>query len=424
MNTGDSARRPDIEACVRRALDTSPVIDIHTHLYAPQFGPLLLWGIEEMLSFHYLVAELFRIAGDDIDYDRFWSLPKARQADLVWDHLFLRRSPISEAARGVVTSLAALGLDPSERDLAQHRRFFAGTSTEAHLDRVLELSRVRTIVMTNDPFDGQEQPFWQSGAAHDERFRAVLRLDDLLVFWDRSGAVLRANGYDVQQDLSGGTIAHLRRFLDDWIRRMKPVYLAVSLPPEFRYPDGSAATRFLERCVLPAAAEHGLAVALMIGCRRQINPALRLAGDGVGAGDMTAISNLCAAFPGNRFLCTVLSRENQHELAVVARKFRNLHVFGCWWFLNVPSLAEEITRMRVELLGHSFTPQHSDSRVLEQLLYKWHDARQMLFRVLTDKYAALAEAGWRVREADIHNEVADLLGGRAWRFITGDSVLT
>ena len=44
----------------------------------------------------------------------------------------------------------------------------------------------------------------------------------------------------------------------------------------------------------------------------------------------------------------------------------------------MPSLSEEITRMRLELLGHSFTAQHSDARVLEQLLYKWQDTRVML----------------------------------------------
>jgi hypothetical protein len=58
----------------------------------------------------------------------------------------------------------------------------------------------------------------------------------------------------------------------------------------------------------------------------------------------------------------MLARENQHELAVAARKFGNLMVFGCWWFVNNPSLITEITRMRVELLGTSFIPQHSDAR--------------------------------------------------------------
>jgi hypothetical protein len=44
--------------------------------------------------------------------------------------------------------------------------------------------------------------------------------------------------------------------------------------------------------------------------------------------------------------------------------------------LNNPSLVEEITRMRLEMLGMSFIPQHSDARVLEQVIYKWRSSRQ------------------------------------------------
>ena len=36
---------------------------------------------------------------------------------------------------------------------------------------------VRTVVMTNDPFDLAEAPIWQPGASYDSRFRSVLRLD-------------------------------------------------------------------------------------------------------------------------------------------------------------------------------------------------------------------------------------------------------
>ena len=30
-------------------VETTPVFDIHTHLYDPAFGGLLLWGIDELL---------------------------------------------------------------------------------------------------------------------------------------------------------------------------------------------------------------------------------------------------------------------------------------------------------------------------------------------------------------------------------------
>ena len=54
---------------------------------------------------------------------------------------------------------------------------------------------------------------------------------------------------------------------------------------------------------------------------------------------------MCREHADNRFLVTMLSRENQHELCVAARKFGNLMPFGCWWFLNNPSLIDEITRL-------------------------------------------------------------------------------
>jgi hypothetical protein len=148
-----------------------------------------------------------------------------------------------------------------------------------------------------------------------------------------------------------------------------------------------------------------------------VNPRLRLAGDSVGRADITAVENLCAENPDNKFLCTMLSRENQHELCVAARKFRNLHVFGCWWFLNNPSIIEEMTRMRLELIGLSMTPQHSDCRVLDQLVYKWSHSRGIIARVLGEKYEDLAATGWEPSRAEIERDVNDLFGGALERFL-------
>ena len=149
----------------------------------------------------------------------------------------------------------------------------------------------------------------------------------------------------------------------------------------------------------------------MTGVTRQVNPAVRLAGDTVGAADVASVAHLCREFPHHRFLVTMLSRENQHELAVTARKFANLTPFGCWWFLNNPSLIEEITRLRLELLGPTFIPQHSDCRVLEQLIYKWDHSRQVIAAVLGDQYAKLAGAGLTVTDRMIERDARRLLHG-------------
>ncbi|MGC9328614.1 MAG: glucuronate isomerase, partial [Candidatus Hinthialibacter sp.] len=159
----------------------------------------------------------------------------------------------------------------------------------------------------------------------------------------------------------------------------------------------------------------------MIGVKKLINPDLQLAGDSLGRANLECLENLCLKNPENRFLVTLLSRENQHELCVIARKFNNLLPFGCWWFMNNPSIIDEITRERFELLGWSFIPQHSDARVLDQLLYKWPHSRRLIANVLTDKYRDLLQGGWRVTEEEIQRDVKRLFQDNFETFAPGNS---
>ncbi len=109
-----------------------------------------------------------------------------------------------------------------------------------------------------------------------------------------------------------------------------------------------------------------------------------------------------------RFLSTFLSRENQHELCVSARKFRNLMPFGCWWLLNNPSIIREMTTERIELLGTSFIPQHSDARVLEQLVYKWKHSRRSSPTRSPHHTSACLRAAALVTRAEVERDAARL----------------
>jgi len=406
---------PNMRDTVARIVAETPVTDLHTHLYAPAFRTLLLWGIDELLTYHYLVAEVLRAR--DVPYETFWTMRKRKQADLIWQELFIKRSPISESCRGVLTVLSKLGLDVAARDLDAYRRFFAAQRIPEYIDTVFKCANLESVVMTNDPFDPVERPVWEKGFEEDPRFHAALRIDPLLNDWDNSCAKLRAWGYDVEATLSDRTQFEIRRFLSEWLKRTKALYMAVSLPPTFAFPEDSPRAKIIETCVLPAALEHNVPFAMMIGVKRNVNPQLRLAADGVGISEVDAVTRLCAQYPRNKFMATMLARENQHELCVAARKFRNLFLFGCWWFLNNPSIIDEMTRMRLELLGLSMTPQHSDARVLDQAIYKWTHSREIISGVLMEKYIDLAETGWRVTEDEIRRDVAALFGGNFWSFV-------
>jgi len=428
--------RPAVEAAMAR----QPIIDLHTHLYTPKFGTpnagrgspidpkgLLLWGVDELVTYHYLVAEVYRVVpASRLPYEQFWRMTKQQQADHIWRELFVERAPISEACRGVLTSLQRLGLDPNEKSLEPYRKWFANQEPSAHIDRVMQVAGVTQITMTNPVFDDNERGRWEADAnvGVDPRFKAVLRIDPMLRAWPEAAKKLTAWGFPCEADATNDrTVEQARKFLRHWIDLQKAIYLAVSLPPDFRYPAaagdevGRAGQTILERVVLPVCAERGLPLAMMIGSRLRVNPALGDAGDMVGYADVASVTNLCHGFPDNKFLVTMLARENQHELCVAARKFGNLLVFGCWWFMNNPVLIDEVTRMRLELLGPTFVPQHSDARVLEQLVYKWHHSRAIIGRVLADKFVDAAGAGLRVTRAMVDKTLDDLFRGNFMRFL-------
>jgi hypothetical protein len=401
--TADVLSGEQIQTAVEEVLVSTPFIDIHTHLFSPAFGKLGLWGIDELLTYHYLEAEFFR--SSDVAPEQYWKLSKPERAAAIWRALFVENSPISEATRGIIAVLQAFGLPTDSSGLEEARAFFGEQTIEEHIRRVFQIAGVSSVVMTNDPLDDEERPVWLNGGQQHAQFHGVLRLDRILWGWPKHWQQLASLGYRVDEKASGNSVGEVRRFLAEWCERMRPLYMAVSLTDEFRFPDQSITSKILGEAVLPSCREFGLAMSLMIGVRRQVNPALRLAGDALGRADLRAVENLCRSFPENRFLVSVLSRENQHELCVYARKFNNLMPFGCWWFLNNPSMVEEITRERIEMLGTSFIPQHSDARVLEQVIYKWRNTRRTLAPILANAYRLVLADGGAISQSDIQRDV-------------------
>src|SRR6185436_7564742 len=245
--------KDQIPAAVAEALKSTPIIDMHTHVYAPAFGTpvanksgqvdpkgLLLWGVDELITYHYMVAEVFRVVpATKLPYEQFWKMTKQQQADHIWKNLFLDNSPVGEACRGVLTTLQRLGLDTGARDLNAARKWFAEQDPSDYIDKVMQISNVKSITMTNPVFDDNERERWLKApekVGGDPRFKAVLRIDPILRDFPNAAKKMASWGYSVEPEPSARTIEEAKRFLRDWIDRQKAIYLAVSLPPDFRYP--------------------------------------------------------------------------------------------------------------------------------------------------------------------------------------------
>ena len=415
--------KDEVGAFVREAVASVQIIDMHTHLFPPSHGKLMLWGINELLTYHYLVAEFLQTA--PMQVEEFNSCTKEQQAGLVWQHLFVDRSPMSEACRGVLTTLHLLGLDHlvARRDLSAIQEWFKHQDAEEYVDTVFRLAGLKYAVMTNIPFEPEEARHWLVNPATNtpppawsrKYFRSALRVDQVLL-GDWASISPTLDVFKLPHTLAG-----VRLLLEKWIDIMKPEYFMASVPSSFEYPDENASAsagtnelpngaELLLQVLLPLAEEKKLPIALKFDSVRPINARYGVAGDGAKPSNVAVLIKLCRAFPKVKFLATFLSRVNQHEVTVAASKFRNLHLYGCWWYCNNPSIIEELTRMRIEILGTAFTSQHSDARVLDQLIYKWSHSRNVIGKVLVNMYEKLFATGWKMSKRDIQRDVQRLFG--------------
>jgi len=400
---------------IKRIVNLTDVVDIHTHLFPKEFGNLFLYGIDEILTYHYLISEYFTYE-KNIKPEEFYNFDKKKQAELIWQKLFIEHTPISEATKGVVTILNTLGIDLKQKNLSKIREYFRTIDIDEYIDKIFKLTKIKYVIMTNNPFSKDEVKVWEKlSFFNDKRFKSSLRIDDLLFNFL---AISR------EMDLSSSLIdefdiKNLRKFLSYWIKKINPVYFICSFPPNFKYPDeNDIRSKILDRIIFPILKEYSMPFVAMFGVLRNVNPKLNLAGDAAGKSDLNTILNFLKNNENIKFLMTFLHPNEIYETAVLARKFNNLMLFSCWWFTNIPYLINETLRIRIELLGTNFIAYHSDARVLEHLIYKWSNFKNILTEVLTDKYYSLLKSGWNINFEEIKKDISALLHNNFNNFIS------
>lgn len=413
-----------IKNIIIEEINNIEVIDVHSHLFPENHGEFLLFGIDNLLTYHYLISELF-VIWNDMSITDFYKLPKKIQADIIWEELFIKRTPISEACRGVLTTCNKLGLSKyiETRDLDSLRTYFDKIKNNKdklndYISHIFELSNVKYTIMTNQIFDIQEIKCLSKELEIPKYLKTSLRIDKLIFDFDKSCEFI--SKFDFSPDIDG-----MKNYIRYWYSKLNPEYFMASLPADFEYYIEECKdivfkmnpTNVIDLVIVPLSIELNLPIAFKFGTKRGTNPSLKDAGDSLGVASVESLANLCKINNKCKFLATFLSKVNQHQLCVVARNFPNLHIYGCWWFLNNPSLINEITKMRIEMLGFGFTAQHSDARVLEQLLYKWNHSKEIIGNVLVEKYNDIQKTGWKITREEIKRDISYLFGNSYEEFM-------
>ena len=384
-------------------IDSTTIFDMHTHLFPPSHKNFFLSGFKNLLNYHYLIAEL--LTATNIDASTFYSYNFEKKASLIWNELFEKRTPVSEACTGVLSILKELNIEINNKNFLSISDEY---DNKIQSDKnILNYSNVSSLVMTNNPFDLDEWSLFKSTDWDKKIYLASLRLDDLILDYEEAYNKAKNQTSKQEQD----TIV---AYLEKCYQQSKPVYAALSLNlATFKtIVDGS-----MWRNILVWLESKKLPLSLMLGVKRSVNKDFGLAGDGIGDINLKELSKLCNSFPKNKFLVTCLSLNDQHELTVLSRKHPNLRIFGFWWFMNQPTIIKQVLKMRIDMLGFSFIPQHSDARVTDQLIYKWSHFKKILYPILLEYYENLLYKNFPLSEDILQRDINKLLFGNAKNFL-------
>jgi hypothetical protein len=261
-------------------------------------------GIDELLNYHYLIAELF--VTSDINVKKFNSLTKKEKAEIVWNELFVKRTPISEACKGILTILKNFSITFENKNYSEVKAQL--NKIEYKDDNIFKKSNITSVVMTNNPFDLDEWSLFNNPNWDRRKYRASLRLDNLINEFDKSLNI-------AQKSISSksNTPSDIIEYLEVCRNESNPIYVALSL-------DNASFKNLLISDfwfnVLEWLSEKKLPMSLMLGVKRRVNKDFGEAGDGIGDIELKDLSKLCSTFPNNKFLVTCLSLNDQHELTV------------------------------------------------------------------------------------------------------------
>ncbi len=395
----------NLKQTITEIINATEIFDIHTHLFPAEFKKYHLSGISEVLNYHYLIAEL--LTTTNINVKNFYELTKIEKANIIWEELFLKRTPISEACKGVLTILSELSIDYMFKSFDEINTEYSKLNlSDLQIFKIIKISQV---VMTNNPFDKSEWQLFKKKNWDTNKYLASLRLDDIIINLKKCLDICKENinNFDNDNDL-------MIKYLDKVYEESKPVYAALSL-------NGLQLNSFLKNKVFPDIFKwlerKNIPLSLLLGVRRNVNKEFLLAGDGLDRIDLRRLSEICNQYSKNKILCSCLSFNDQHELTVLARKHQNLKIFGFWWFMNQPSLIKLILNLRIELLGLNFIPQHSDARVTDQLIYKWPHFKTLLSNVLYNHYNDIKLKNFKISENQISDDVSKLFFANSKNFL-------
>lgn len=387
----------ELKNCINQIVNDVNIIDIHTHLFPPEFNSFRKSGFTELLTYHYLTTEL--LSGSDIDPKKFFQKSKKLQAEIIWQDLFIEKTPFSEASLGVLTILKFFNINCFKKTFDEIEKEF--NSCSSNIEYLFNTLNIKKLVMTNNPFNNKEWELFSKDNWDKNLYLSSIRIDE--IFFNKN------NKFRVNYEKNGFKKEYLvsfNKFLEKIYTVSDPKYFALSL-------DGDQFKNILKdklftEVLIKFLIDRNIPLSLMLGVKRNVNTSFKLGGDGLGQDGLLELEYLAKNYPALKIFTTHLDNSKHQRIVVLSRKFRNISIFGFWWFNNQRSLIKQGLKLRFELLGHNHILQHSDARVDEQLIYKWVNFKEIFKEEIFNVYKLITSNNWEISNEKIEKDIINL----------------
>jgi glucuronate isomerase len=377
LNPSDAAMPADsLTSNLYQAVCAIPLIDPHSHIDPHRPTARIL---DDILGYHYY-TELAHSAGMS-QQPLAREVPPRERVRAILAHMD-RFDNTAQYRWFVEIARTFLGFEGNRVtagdcdwlcDAAE--RIFGQADWEA---QVLKRSNVEMVFLTND-FDDPLKGFDTT------RYVPCLRTDDLVFRLDQPATrqrLARATGVECR-DIPGVKRALTKLF--EHFTSHGARACAISLPPDFTpTPQQAVFWALAEKC-----REFKLPFDLMIGVNRRVFPTGVFQGQDLFDQRTSLIqyADLFNAFPEVTFCVSVLSSNQNQELASYSWIFPNVVTSGHWWYSNIPAYIQQDMRARLQAVPK--TKQigyYSDAYKLEFILPKYDMYRRLLAGVLADDF--------------------------------------
>ena len=353
-------------------------VDFHSHLFPQCHKKFHKSGFIELLNYHYFLPEIFEKIPN-------LNLKKTKKyiANQVWNKLFLEEIPLSTSAKGLIKILDKMGIHNKKISFEE----LVNLENELKYDEhdIFAKCNIKSVVMTNNPFNIDEWSLFKNTKWDREMYKSSIRLDYLFSLKDLN------------------KLSEFKDHLDKCIKESKPEYLSISLSNDGlkRLIKSKVFLNYLSNLDLP--------LWIMIGVKRKLNPKLDDAGDCIDLIDLELIRDLISNWQSIKFIISNIHYRDEHYLNTLSRNFQNISLAGTWWYMNNKSYSKSAIKSRIEMLGTGHKLFFSDSRVLEQLIYKTSNFQDILTDILLDILKEHKQHNYQFTTKQLENSLYTLL---------------